>query len=119
MKVWSKGLGKIELILDFEKYHVEKETLPDGERIYIKGMITDPVIWDFRITMTDNDIPGLLNIALDRKIIFMILKNLKVVIPYTFRRLFQKGANNLDTTATGGAIGTGDSGDHGNYEERL
>ena len=66
--------------------------------------------------MTDNDIPGLLNIALDRKIIFMILKNLKVVIPYTFRRLFKIGGNNLDAITPGrDAIGTGDSGDHSNY----
>lgn len=89
MKVWSKGLGKIELILDFEKYHVEREVKEDGEKIYIKGVITEPVIWDFRITMTKDDIPGLLNIALDPIIMMLFIKNLRTSFRSSLRRLLR------------------------------
>ena len=86
MKVWSKGLGNIELILDFEKYHIEREKSVEGEKIYIKGIITDPVYWDFRITMTKDDVPGLLNIALDTNIILLFLRNIRASLSFIFRR---------------------------------
>ncbi|MEW6201404.1 MAG: hypothetical protein AB1546_05480 [bacterium] len=86
MKVWSKGLGDIELILDFEKYRIEKEKSAEGEKIYIKGIITDPVYWDFRITMTKNDVPGLLNIALNSSIILLFLRNIRASMSFIFRR---------------------------------
>lgn len=89
MKVWSKGLGKIELILDFEKYHVEKEVKEDGEKIYIKGVITEPVIWDFRITMTKEDIPGLLHIALDPVIMKLFIRNMRTSIRSGLRRIMR------------------------------
>ena len=85
MKVWSKGLGKIELVLDFEKYWVEREKGENGDTLYIKGTITDPVVWDFKITMTEEDIPGLMKIALDKEIITMFLKNPKASIASTFK----------------------------------
>ncbi|GEM_PF-4560585 len=90
MKIWSKGLGKIELILDFEKLHVEREETENGENIYIKGMITDPVMWDFRITMTKEDIPGLMNIALDKEILFMFLKNPKQAALSSLKHLLKQ-----------------------------
>lgn len=89
MKVWSKGLGKIELILDFEKYHVEKGLKEDGEKVYIKGLITEPVIWDFRITMTKEDIPGLLNIALNPIIMKLFIKNIKTTFRSAWKRIFR------------------------------
>ena len=107
MKVWSKGLGKIELILDFKTYYVESEKKEDEEYVYIKGVITDPVIWDFRITMTKEDIPGLLNIAINRTIIFMFLKNLKLSISSAFKQLFGKSDSDKDKE-TKGAIEAGD-----------
>ncbi|MFH1537625.1 MAG: hypothetical protein ABIH66_01610 [bacterium] len=87
MKVWSKGLGNIELILDFEKYRVETENVDGKENVYIKGVITDPVFWDFRITMDKSDIPGLLHVAINRLMIMMFVKNLKMTIVSAFRSL--------------------------------
>ncbi|MEW5946234.1 MAG: hypothetical protein AB1742_08555 [bacterium] len=88
MRVWSKGLGNIELILDFEKYRVERENSGSEEKFFIKGMITDPVVWDFRITMTREDIPGLLHIALNQNIMLMFLKNLRMTLAAVLGRLF-------------------------------
>jgi len=78
MKVWSKGLGKIELILDFSEYTVRRE----GEDILIEGVITDPVYWDFRITMSGADVPGLLHVALNRTMIGMFLVNVSKVFGF-------------------------------------
>jgi len=90
MKIWSKGLGKMELVMDFEKIYVEREETDEGEQIYIKGKITDPVIWDFRITMTEDDIPGLLNVALDKKILAMFLKRPKQSITASLKYLMKQ-----------------------------
>lgn len=87
MKVWSKGLGNIELVLDFEKYWVETENVDGKENVYIKGVITDPVFWDFRITMDKSDIPGLLNVAINRLMIMMFVKNLRMTIVSAIKKL--------------------------------
>jgi len=84
MKVWSKGLGKVELIFELEEYWVEKEKGEDGDTIYyVKGTIKEPVVWEFIITMTKEDIPGLMMMALDRKILSMFLNNPKSFIAST------------------------------------
>ena len=87
MKVWSKGLGKRELVMDFDEHRVERETKDGVEYYYIKGVITDPVYWDFAITMTKKDIPGLIHIALNRKILWMFIKNILVTIKSVFSKL--------------------------------
>ena len=52
MKVWSKGLGKVELIFELEKYWVEVENDEDGEKTYcVKGAIDEPLMWEFVITL--------------------------------------------------------------------
>jgi hypothetical protein len=85
MKVWSKGLGKVELIFELENYWVEKED-EDGETLYcVKGTIDEPVVWEFVITMTKEDIPGLIMMAFDRKILSMFLENLKSFISSIFK----------------------------------
>lgn len=87
MKVWSKGLGNIELVLDFENYRVETENQDGQEKVHIKGIITDPVFWDFRITMDRSDIPGLLHVAINRLMIMLFIKNLKLTIVSAFKSL--------------------------------
>lgn len=76
MKLWSKGLGSMEIYMDFRRYGIVQE----GEEVHIKGTITEPVIWNFVITFTRDDIPGLIKIALDKKILWMFIKNFKTTI---------------------------------------
>jgi hypothetical protein len=84
MKVWSKGLGKVELIFELEKYWLEKKEDEDGEMTYcVKGTIQEPVVWEFVITMTKEDIPGLMMMALDWKILSMFFNNPKSFIAST------------------------------------
>lgn len=62
MKVRSKGLGRIELIFNFNEVSVKNER---GELV-LTGRTVRPVIWDFRIAVESAEIPALLKIILRR-----------------------------------------------------
>ena len=68
MKLWSRGLGKQELKMDFMKYDVRRE----GHEVVISGRITDPVNWDFWIRFDENDVPGLVRVAKNPSVVAMV-----------------------------------------------
>jgi len=60
----------------------------DGEMTYcVKGTIQEPVVWEFIITMTKEDIPGLMMMALNRTILSMFFSNLKSFMESTLKYL--------------------------------
>lgn len=69
MRLRSKGLGRKELVLDFREYVIA----PDGDDVMISGTITDPVTWDFTIRVERDDIPGMLRVALSRRVLALAL----------------------------------------------
>ena len=84
MKLWSRGLGKTELIMDFRYYQMKN--YPATENVYIIGKITDPVNWEFRITLEPDDIPGLIKMFMNFGVIRLALKNMYKYIIYLFNR---------------------------------
>jgi len=81
MKLWSRGLGKQELKMDFMRYAISKE----GQEIVISGRITDPVNWDFWIRFDEDDVPGLVRVATNRRVIGLVARRwLKKI--FSFRR---------------------------------
>jgi len=50
MKLWSRGLGKTEVLMDFRHYKTVKD--PESENVFIIGSMQDPVNWEFKITFT-------------------------------------------------------------------
>lgn len=61
MRVWSRGLGKQALSLDFAKSDVIRE----GNEVLIKGILRNGgTVWQCRVTFTKEDIAGLLHFAL-------------------------------------------------------
>jgi len=84
MKLWSRGLGKTELIMDFRYYQMKN--YPATENVYIIGKITDPVNWEFRITLEPDDIPGLIKMFMNFGVIKLALKNMHKYIIYLFNR---------------------------------
>ena len=68
MKLWSRGLGKQELIMDFMKYDIRRE----GQEVVISGRITDPVNWEFWIRFNEGDVPGLVRVAKNPSIVAMV-----------------------------------------------
>jgi len=70
MKLWSRGLGKQQLKMDLMRYEITQE----GEEIVISGRIVEPVNWDFWIRFNEDDVPGLIRVAKNRKLIRMVLR---------------------------------------------
>ena len=82
MKLWSRGLGQQELKMDFMRYAISKE----GQEIVISGRITDPVNWDFWIRFDEDDVPGLVRVATNRKVIGLVGRRwFKKLLPFRRR----------------------------------
>ena len=86
MKMWSEGLGKIQLEVDFSHYWVDNE---DKETV-IKGITIQPVQWDFKATFTKEDIPGLLNIFFKPRTWLFLLRNIHYVFLFLFEKIFKR-----------------------------
>jgi len=86
MRIWSKGLGTMVLLMDFRNYYVER----NGGDLLIKGKITDPVFWNFVITIKRDDIRGLANIAFKPRFLFYLLKNVQHIVKFFFEKLFRR-----------------------------
>ena len=56
MKLWSRGLGPRELVMDFTHYAVRRS---DDGGIEIFGVTEQPVSWEFRVHIGEEDIPGI------------------------------------------------------------
>lgn len=60
MRVWSKGLGKQALNLDFGKCDIAWE----GNEVLVKGILRNGgTIWKARVTFTKGDLPGLMHLV--------------------------------------------------------
>lgn len=70
MKLRSKGLGRKELVMDFREYTVTR----DGPEVLVTGQIKEPVKWDFSIRISQDDIPGMLKIGLNRHALRLIVR---------------------------------------------
>lgn len=78
MRVWSQGLGKQELVLEFAKSNVTRE----GGKIFIRGIVQEPVNWQFEITIYKEDVPGFYNVLFSIPVARFSLKNLKDVFKF-------------------------------------
>ena len=80
MKMWSRGLGKTELKMDFRYYQVKKDS--ETGDVIIFGKITDPVNWEFKITLEPNDIAGFMKVFFHSCVMELSLKNSLKFIEY-------------------------------------
>jgi len=86
MKMWSEGLGRMELVVDFSHYKVVGE---EGDTV-IKGITDEPIKWEFTARFRDDDIPGLLNILFKPTTLLFVLKNVKVLFRFVFEKMFMR-----------------------------
>lgn len=70
MKLKSRGLGRKELVMDFREYTVVR----DGDEIMIVGTIREPVHWDFTIRMCEDDLAGVVKVAMMKPTIGLLLR---------------------------------------------
>lgn len=84
MKLWSRGLGKTEVSMDFRYYKVVKD--PETGKVCIVGAMRDPVTWEFRVLMEPEDIPGFIKMFFNWSLIWLLLKNAFRYVAYLFNR---------------------------------
>ena len=77
MRFWSKGLGERELVIDLSKGNL---TLEEG-KVYMRGIIVEPVNWNYEITLFSEDVRGILRVALSIQGIGYFMKNISGVFP--------------------------------------
>lgn len=86
MKIWSKGLGTMVLNLDFRNCYVELE----DSNLLIKGQITDPVFWNYVITIQADDIRGCANLMFKPGFLLFGIRNFRFFFQFFIERIFNK-----------------------------
>jgi hypothetical protein len=84
MKIWSRGLGKTELLVDLRYFEARKDA--NSDNVFIIGNITDPVNWEFKATLEPVDVAGFIKFAFKLCIIELVLKNIYRYVGYLFKR---------------------------------
>lgn len=82
MRIWSRGLGKRELVMDLTQCEITRE----GDRYVLKGTVVSPVNWEFRITMEPGDVPGLIRTGMNPGFTVIAFKWLARVLKAPFAR---------------------------------
>ena len=87
MKLWSRGLGRQELKMDFMKYDINRE----GQEVVISGRVTDPVNWEFWIRFDEDDVPGLIRVAKNPSVVRLVFGHwFTKVFPFRRRRVTEE-----------------------------
>jgi len=58
MEFWSRGLGESTVNLRFEEGQLENR----GDAVVVSGKMGEPVFWEYRTTMTEDDLFDVLHI---------------------------------------------------------
>lgn len=73
MRFWSKGLGDRELVIDLSRGNLTNE--PNNE-VVMRGIITEPVNWNYEVTLYNIDVRGILRVALTPQALLYFAKNI-------------------------------------------
>ncbi len=84
MKLWSRGLGRTEVSMDFRYYKVVKD--PETSNVCIVGSMRDPVNWEFRVMMEPEDIGGFAKMFFNWSMLWLVFTNAFRYIEYLFNR---------------------------------
>lgn len=108
MKLWSRGLGKTEIYMDFRQYKTMKD--PETGNILIIGSMQSPVTWEFKVTMQPEDIGGIMKALFSTAMIWFVLKNIHQYLKYLLNKkkydpdhdIVEKVNNTYDQIMSGG-----------------
>jgi hypothetical protein len=73
MRFWSKGLGDRQLVIDLSRGNLTNE--PNNE-VVMRGIISEPVKWNYEVTLFDIDVRGILRVALTFQALLFFAKNI-------------------------------------------
>ena len=86
MRVWSKGLGTRELVIDFAKSNVTRE----GDKVFVRGVIQEPVAWNFEVTITKGDVPGLLHVIVSTAVLSHFARNATRIFTFAYGKFIRR-----------------------------
>jgi len=86
MRFWSKGLGERQLVIDLSTGNLTNE--PNNE-VVMRGIIVEPVKWNYEVTLFDTDVRGILRVALTSAALIFFAKNIGGLGLY-FKRLIKR-----------------------------
>jgi hypothetical protein len=81
MRFWSKGLGERELVIDLSRGNLKRE----GDKVVMRGIIAEPVAWNYEVTLFDEDVRGILRVMLSGQALLYFLKNIPGVLTFFVR----------------------------------
>lgn len=83
MRFWSKGLGERELVIDLSRGNMTRE---EG-KIVMRGVITEPVAWNYEVTLFEEDIRGILRVMLSVQALLYFAKNIPALFTFISRAI--------------------------------
>jgi len=86
MRIWSTGLGERELVLDFAKSNVTRE---EG-KVFVRGIVQEPVQWNFEITLAKEDVVGLLRVIFTIVVIRHFIRNVTGVFKFVWDKFIMR-----------------------------
>jgi len=92
MRFWSKGLGERQLVIDLSRSNITSE--PNNE-VMIRGIIVEPVKWNYEVTLYDIDVRGILRVAFTWQALVFFSKNIGGLFKF-FTRLFKHDLGNKE-----------------------
>lgn len=84
MKLWSRGLGRTEVTMDFRYYKVIKD--PKSGEVIVIGKMQDPVTWEFTMKLEPCDVAGIMKLFFSSAMLGYVFKNMYRYISYLFNR---------------------------------
>ncbi len=102
MKMWTQGLGKIELVVNARDMEAEKI---EGKTV-MTGITEEPIQWNYTITLEKEDIPAVLHVLLQYNTLFWVFRNKGLVfksILGAIGALFSKKKVNVNKAMGGNA----------------
>jgi hypothetical protein len=93
MKLWSRGLGKQEINMDFRYCKTLKD--PETGNMMIIGNMQSPVTWEFKITFNPEDIGGIMKFVFFPSMLLFAIKNISQYLFYLRDRDKYKTEGNL------------------------
>lgn len=95
MKMWSRGLGRVELAVDLRK----TEIIYHNKKLYVVGKTEPPASWEFVITIDAAEVWRLVGVILNKKGLNLIVENIKMEI--SNRKGLKARYNEATKTRTG------------------
>lgn len=86
MRIWSTGLGERELVLDFAKSKLTRE---EG-KVFVRGVIQEPVQWNFEITLAKEDVVGLFRVIVTTAVTRHFVRNVTGIFKFVWDRFIMR-----------------------------